>query len=185
MYNEEYHCKLVYRLALLNLSEREMTVALDCSEYTLELWKKTHPPFIRALRRGRDEADAKVARALFRRAVGWGTYDEEVVSRKVKNADGSERVETVTVPKRKRYPPDVAAISLWLRNRQPQRWRTGDSDSVAVSAVNVSVDLSSLSTEDLRLARRLGVAAVRTDSSETLTPAGALLRSSGNGDSET
>jgi len=164
IYNEEYHTKLVYRLALLNLSETEMLVPLDISIETFTDWKKTKSKFLRALLAGREKADAKVARALFRRAVGWGTYEEEVISRKVKvsNGDGtySEKVETVTVPKRRRYPPDVAAIAMWLRNRHPAHWRVGDSltdPGGASASVNVQVvDLSSLSIEELKLAQRLG-----------------------------
>jgi len=133
---------------------------MDVDHDTFELWKSTHPEFIRALRAGREQADAKVARALFRRAVGWGTLEEEVVSRKVKLPDGSETIQTVTVPYRKRYPPDVGAIALWLKNRHPSRWRVGDAlDQNQATGIQVQVDLSALSTEDLKLALRLGAVA--------------------------
>jgi len=156
-YNREYHPKIVYRLALLNLSEREMCVPLDIDFETFQWWSRTKPEFARALRGGRQEADGLVARALFRRAVGWGTLEEEVVSRKVKDKDGNERVETVTVPKRKKYPPDVAAIGMWLRNRHPDKWRVTESSVNVQVPVQMNVDLGALSLEELKLAQKLGV----------------------------
>lgn len=157
IYNKEYHCKLVYRLALLNLSEPEMCIPMDISIDLFNNWKSTKPEFKMALFAGREQADAKVARALFRRAVGWGTLEEEVVSRKLKDKDGNERIETVTIPKRKRYPPDVAAIALWLRNRHPGKWHVNDPLTQVQVPVQVNMDLSSLSLDDLRTAQRLGV----------------------------
>ena len=157
IYNKEYHCKLVYRLALLNLSEPEMCIPMDISLDTFNSWKAMKSEFKMALLAGRDQADAKVARALFRRAVGWGTLEEEVVSRKLKDPDGNERIETVVVPKRKKYPPDVAAIALWLRNRHPNKWHVNDQLTQVQIPVQVNMDLSTLSLDDLRTAQRLGV----------------------------
>lgn len=162
LYNKAYHCKLVYRLALLNLSNPEMCIPLDISLNVFNDWIRYHEEFKKALLAGREQADAKVARALFRRAVGWGTLEEEVVSRKIKDNNGNERLETKTIPKRKRYPPDVAAIALWLRNRHPDKWHITDTLAAQVRIpIQVNMDLSMLSLEDLRVAQRLGVAVDR------------------------
>jgi len=158
LYNAKYHCKLVYRLALLNLSETEMCVAMDLSVDVFTDWKRYHVEFKDALNAGRDQADAKVARALFRRAVGWGCLEEEVITRKLKDKDGNEYIETKKVPRRKKYPPDVAAIQMWLKNRHPGKWKVNDQLERAPTNVLVNVDLSGLSLEDLRTAQRIGVA---------------------------
>lgn len=128
---------------------------MDLSLEIFVKWKQQYEEFRMAIRAGRDEADAKVARALFRRAVGWGTLEEEVISRKIKDKDGNERIETKVVPKRKRYPPDVQAIAMWLRNRHPDKWRIND--GVQVTPVQINMDLSTLSLDDLRIAQRLGI----------------------------
>lgn len=170
LYDPDYHPRMVYRLALLNLSEREMCIPLEIDISLLEDWKRAHHDFRMAILAGRDQADAKVARALFRRAVGWGTLEYDTVSRKVRGP-GGEHIEIKQVPRRKRYPPDVQAIALWLRNRQPNKWRTTEqNDQLAVPSVSINVDLSSLTVDELRLARKL--AALQSRSS--INPARAI-----------
>jgi hypothetical protein len=55
-----------------------------------------------------------VANSLYNRAKGY-----EVQDVKIFQFQGSE----VIVPYTKIIEPDVSAASLWLRNRQPKKWR--------------------------------------------------------------
>ena len=69
-----------------------------------------------AITRGKPGADANVAQRLYRRAMGW---EHEAV--KIFMPAGA--AEPVYAPYVERFPPDTQAASLWLRNRQPAKWR--------------------------------------------------------------
>jgi hypothetical protein len=64
--------------------------------------------------RGKQIADATIAESLYERAKGY-SHPEVHVS----NYQGAVTLTDL----RKHYPPDTAAASLWLRNRQPKKWR--------------------------------------------------------------
>lgn len=106
--------KQAFKLALLGLTDVEMAGMFDVAERTLNRWKKEHPDFWQSLTRGRAAADADVAASLYERALGY-THPEVVIT-------SFQGVITKTNV-RKHYPPDTAAASLWLRNRQSARWR--------------------------------------------------------------
>jgi len=117
-------CKLIYKLALLGCTDKEIAVTLDISESAFIDWKKA-PEVKEALFEGRDVADAEIATSLFRRGKG---YRHKAVELKVvSDGDGmGSRVERVNVIKQ--YPPDTKAASLWLRNRRSKFWKERDSD---------------------------------------------------------
>ncbi|QOR55270.1 MAG: hypothetical protein SHS37scaffold220_39 [Phage 67_12] len=106
--------KQVFKLALLGLTDAEMAGVFDVAERTLNRWKKEHADFWQSLTRGRAVADADVAASLYERALGY-SHAEVVIT--------SYQGEITKTNVRKHYPPDTAAASLWLRNRQPARWR--------------------------------------------------------------
>jgi len=66
-----------------------------------------------AVREARAVADAKVARCLYERAVGYEHMVERTVWHLGKERPVSEKVH---------LPPDTRACIFWLRNRQPQYW---------------------------------------------------------------
>ena len=92
-YREEY-AELALNYCLLGATDKELAGYFEVCERTIDAWKKTHPEFLRSIIEGRDVADAKVANALYQRALGS-----------------------------KDVPSDTKAASLWLRNRQPRKWR--------------------------------------------------------------
>ena len=69
-----------------------------------------------SITRGKAEADGDVAEKFYRRAMG---YSHEAV--KIFMPAGCS--EPVYAPYTEHSPPDTQAESLWLRNRQPARWR--------------------------------------------------------------
>ncbi len=79
-------------------------------------WQSFFPRFNAALRVGKGEFDAQIERSLAMRAVGY-TYDA------VKIFLPAGAAAPVVVPYREHVPPDVAACSLWLRNRKQGEWR--------------------------------------------------------------
>lgn len=103
-----------YRLCLLGLTDAELASFFSVSETTINKWKKAHRSFANALRRGKVMADGEVAQGLYARAIGYAHDDVHVSS--------YQGVVTLT-PIVKYYPPDTAAATFWLKNRQPDKWR--------------------------------------------------------------
>ena len=107
---------LARKLALLGATEAEMADALSISVSTLSDWMHKHSEFYRAVKSGKVLADAEVAERLYSRATG---HSHEAV--KIFMPAGAEA--PVYAPYTEHYPPDTTAASLWLRNRQPDKWR--------------------------------------------------------------
>ena len=108
--------EFVYRLSLLGLTDQELADFLGISCETLYSWKISYPEFRESIMRGKIEADAHVAEALYRRACG---YSHPAV--KIFMPAGAS--EPVYAPYTEHYPPDANAALRWLMNRQPERWR--------------------------------------------------------------
>jgi hypothetical protein len=108
------HLDQVRAIAMRGISEEQMSEIFDISRKQMGQWKAQYPAFKEALEAGYTDADAAVLGALYQSAVGY-THDEE----KIFQWDGEiVRAETV-----KHYKPDVAAIKLWLTNRQKENWK--------------------------------------------------------------
>lgn len=69
------------------------------------------PVLMDAMQEGRERSDDRVVRSLYQRALGC-EHDEDRLL-----ADGT----IVTI--KKRYPPEVMACLMWLKNRRPKEWR--------------------------------------------------------------
>lgn len=102
------------RLALLGQTDVEMAAFFGVSEATFHRWKHSHRDFCESIKEGKADADAKVAAALYQRAVGYSHSDVHI-----SNYQG----EITVTPLTKHYPPDTGAAFIWLKNRQPDKWR--------------------------------------------------------------
>jgi hypothetical protein len=100
----------VFEMALLGLSDSQMANIIGVTEQTLNNWKLEHPKFFESLTQGKESADAKVAKAMYKRALGL-TIIEEALTK-----DGQ------IVQLRKELPPDTPAAKHWLANRQRKLW---------------------------------------------------------------
>ncbi|MCJ7483893.1 MAG: hypothetical protein MUO31_13120 [Thermodesulfovibrionales bacterium] len=100
--------EMAYKLCLLGVTDAMMAEVFEVSEATLNTWKKKHPLFLESLKKGKVQADAEVAKALFRRACGYSHPDVHI-----SNFQGKITVIDIT----KHYPPDTAAAFIWLKNR--------------------------------------------------------------------
>lgn len=119
-YKQEY-AKQANKLCLLGATDKELGEFFGVSAQTINAWKKSQPDFLDSITRGKTLADANVAEKLYKRALG---YKHQAV--KIFNEKG----EALIVPYTERFPPDTQAASLWLRNRQPNKWRgTPDGES--------------------------------------------------------
>lgn len=112
-FKEEY-IKQAYKLALLGATDVEMSDFFNTSEVTFNKWKKDYPEFLKSLKRGKLDADARVTKRLFERAMGY-EHDDLYITQ----YQGKIVQETI----RKYFPPDTTACIFWLKNRQPDKWR--------------------------------------------------------------
>lgn len=112
-YKAEY-AEQAYKLCLLGATDKELGDFFSVTEQTVNNWKSKHPEFFESLTRGKMAADAQVAESLFKRALGYSHPAEKIMV-----VAGTVQREQYT----EHYPPDTPAASLWLRNRQPEKWR--------------------------------------------------------------
>lgn len=104
----------VKTLAERGWTDAEMAAFFDVHVDTWHEWKKAHPEFSDSLKNWKAEADAKVERSLYERAIGYEHPEDKIF-----NHEGVPLV----VPTVKHYPPDTTAAIFWLKNRQPGEWR--------------------------------------------------------------
>ena len=114
---EERFIGEAYRLCLLfHATDKDLAEYFGRAESTINLWKKEHPAFAEAVRKGKTIADAEVAESLLKKAKGF-------VRETTKDVLPKDATEKITLVEEHYYPPETQAASLWLRNRQPEHWR--------------------------------------------------------------
>lgn len=127
------------KMALLGLTDAEMAEVLGVTEQTFNNWKKSHPEFFESIKKGKEIADAEIAASLFERAKGYSHPDVHFSS-----YEGFVTATDYT----KHYPPDTAAAFIWLKNRQPKKWREkpdGIDPNENVPPVNVFIGVKDAS----------------------------------------
>jgi transcriptional regulator with XRE-family HTH domain len=110
-------CEQVFEMALLGLTDAQMAKVLGVSEVTFNQYKNI-PEFLKSLTQGKEDADAKVAKAMYKRALGL-TITEDALTR-----DGD------VVQLKKELPPDTAAAKHWLANRQRGLWANNGENTI-------------------------------------------------------
>ena len=140
-YKEEYN-ELVYKLCLLGHTDKDVARVLEVDELTVNRWKVDYPEFCKSLRSGKELADAEIASKLYHRAKGYSHPEDKIFQ---------HNGEPVVVPTTKHYPPDTAAAIIWLKNRQPGRWRDKfDHELSGPGGAPIQVDMSAITTDELR-----------------------------------
>jgi hypothetical protein len=114
-YRSEY-ARQGEHLCRLGATDAQLAEAFGVNADTIYVWKRKHRHFAEALKRGKSRADAQVAEALYRRAVGF-THDQVRIFRGL--AAGKARV----IPYAEYYPPDTTACIFWLKSRWPAQWK--------------------------------------------------------------
>lgn len=128
-----YHsemCEQAHNYCLLGATNDELAGFFDVCPSTIDNWIARHADFGKAVRSGRVVADAKVARGLYSRAVG---YDRKVEREIVLGGELKSVTSTV------HYPPSVQACIFWLRNRRRQTWHDAPNDAPSNTASNIAV----------------------------------------------
>lgn len=119
LYRKEFD-KRAEDMAFVGAIDAELAEAFGVSETTLNNWKEKHPSFLESIKRGREIADHRVTKALYRRALGYSHPAVKILTVSGGSGEGSS---VEQVPYVERYPPDTTAAIFWLKNRQPKRWR--------------------------------------------------------------
>ena len=99
------------------LTERQICKNLGICETTLNEYKKIHPELVAALKRGKEVVITELENALYKRARG---YEYEETKTYIKIEDGREV--KYTEKTKKHIPPDVAACSILLKNKDKGNW---------------------------------------------------------------
>jgi hypothetical protein len=108
-YKAEY-VELAYKFCLLGATNEKLAELFDVAVSTVSLWLVEHEAFSEAVKRGRSQADAEIAHALYHRALG---YSHKAVKIFADVKSGDEKIVEYT----EHYPPDTAAAFIWLKNR--------------------------------------------------------------------
>lgn len=95
-------------------TDDEMADFFEVHRATWYRWKAEFEEFCDALKEWKDEANARVERSLYERALGYSHPEDKIF-----NDSG----EAMVVPTIKHYPPDTTAAIFWLKNRNPAEWR--------------------------------------------------------------
>lgn len=111
--------ELAYKFCLLGANNDRLAQLLEVAGSTVDKWIAEIPEFSGKVKAGRELADATVAQSLFQRAVGYSHPEDDIRTLAV----GGGQSEIVITPTVKHYPPDTAAATLWLKNRQGDKWR--------------------------------------------------------------
>ena len=103
-------CEQAHNYCLLGATNDELAEFFDVSPSTIDRWIAERADFRDAVRSGRVAADARVARGLYARAIGYDrTFERSVVI-------GSEvKPVTSTI----HYPPNVAGLHLLAAQPPP------------------------------------------------------------------
>jgi hypothetical protein len=104
------------RMAYLGATDQDLAVAFGVTIKCIIEWRAKHPQFGDALKIGKEQADVRVVRALYQRAVGY-TYPAVKIF-----LPAGAKAPTI-VPYDEHIPPDTTAAIFWLKNRQPAHWR--------------------------------------------------------------
>lgn len=147
-YNPEYHDDWAWSLASKGAIDSEIAEAFGISVRTLHRWKQEYPSFLQALTIGKEAADAKVEKSLYKRALG---YDVKEVKQNIETdaASGMSKItkqEIVT----KHIPADTMAAMYWLNNRSKHTGEWAQTQKVELSGNIGNVDLSKLTEEELQ-----------------------------------
>lgn len=151
LWNDQF-LTIVFEMALLGATDVVLARALNVDIKTIEYWKRTKPEFVETLKRGKDEADAKVAASLYMASCGY-ERDEEIVH--------VVRGEVIRTTIRKYYPPNVWAAARWMSLRQRAIW--GDVQRIENTQTHINInkfDFGNLSTEELELVKKVGLKSI-------------------------
>jgi len=128
----------VRKIAAKGWTDAEMADFFNVAQSTWYKWKVDHEEFSEALKGWKKEADERVERSLYERAIGYSHTDTKFATHEGRITDEREYI--------KHYAPDTTAAIFWLKNRQPEDWKdkrehemTGAEGQPLIPTLNVTI----------------------------------------------
>lgn len=128
------------KLSKLGATDMEIADFFGVDVRTIYRWKATNKKFCQSLKAGKKEADDRVERSLFQRAVGFEHDSVKIFLPK-------DATEPVYAPYREYIPPDTTAGIFWLKNRREKEWRDRIQQEISGEMTLKAVLVPVLSTE--------------------------------------
>jgi len=119
-------------LCLLGATDPEIANFFEVSLTTFNNWKRKTPELREAMKTGKMSADAKVAKSLYQRAIGFSQQEIDI------RVIGGKVIQTIYT---KKYPPDTTAQIFILKNRHPELWNDRRAPDMSVEAQMKLVEL--------------------------------------------
>jgi hypothetical protein len=156
LFKPEY-TEQVEHLCHLGYTDKDLAQFFNVSVNTIDNWKKRYPDFFLALLKGKQKADANVAEALYRNAIGTDYYEKQPVKLKRKIFDDTGKVIRTEeylelVPLKKHSKPDTTAQIFHLKNRRPDLWRDANQVDPGLEAFEQRTYSGEALLEELRKA---------------------------------
>lgn len=134
-YKKEF-CIQAEKLCKKGFIDTEIADFFDVDVATINRWKISHSDFCESLKSGKRHSDSKVVDALYNRALGY-----EFTETKEEEGTAGTKKTVIT----KQIAGDTTAQIFWLKNRDPENWRsnpepTGDEDTGLPMSINFSVN---------------------------------------------
>lgn len=71
-------CRLAHKVCLLGATDKQLADLFEVHETNLREWKQRYPEFALSIRTGKDEADARVAQALYVNATRFRNVTAQI-----------------------------------------------------------------------------------------------------------
>lgn len=114
-YDPEF-AKQAEKLCKLGATDADLADFFGVHIRTVANWKAAHSEFLQALKAGKDEADDRVERSLYQRAVGYSCDAVKIFM-------PANALKPVYAEFVEHHAPDTTAAIFWLKNRRPDQWR--------------------------------------------------------------
>ena len=114
-YKPEY-AEQARKLCKLGATDVELAEFFEVHPATIYRWASANAEFCESLKAGKDEADDRVERSLYMKAVGFERQEVKIFM--PANAE-----KPVYAPYMAYHAPDTTAALFWLKNRRSEEWR--------------------------------------------------------------
>ena len=127
VYHAKYAPMAAELMAMHGMIDKDMADRFQVAESTFHKWKKDHPEFKKALKKGKETPDNQAISALLKSGLGYFVIESETYY----DADGNI---TGSVERRKWIKENSTSLIFWLKNRLPEDWK--DRQEIEIDMAN-------------------------------------------------
>lgn len=150
-YNPDYHDDWAWSLAIHGATDQEIADAFKINRATFHRWRDRYESLKNAVTIGKESADARVLKSMYKRATGY-SYDEveKIIEHGTDGRPTLVRTKVIT----KHVPADVGAGAIWSKNRAD--WRDRPEERKLLTLKEKQCELQNRKLElEIELASRL------------------------------